>query len=211
MCITLTLAGCTQPQSTLPNTTQIPTATPIITGKTACGLTGETAAGPYYIQGAPELIDGNLNYANLPGRRLDITGFVYTGLDDTNPIANAVLDIWQTDTEGMYHPDASGSIDQFEKSQIALRGTVSTNEEGYYQFTTIYPGEYPGRTRHIHVKVRAPGHDELTTQLIIPGLEDRSIDFDEGSQAQSPPACHLLEIYDELNPAYATFNFRLKS
>ena len=31
------------------------------------------------------------------------------------------------------------------------------------------PAEYPGRTRHIHVKVQAPGGRILTTQLYFPG------------------------------------------
>jgi len=30
------------------------------------------------------------------------------------------------------------------------------------------PGLYPGRTRHIHVKVQAPGQRVLTTQLFFP-------------------------------------------
>ena len=34
---------------------------------------------------------------------------------------------------------------------------------------TIVPGLYPGRTRHIHVKVQAPNGPVLTTQLYFPG------------------------------------------
>ena len=34
---------------------------------------------------------------------------------------------------------------------------------------TIYPGLYPGRTRHIHVIVRAAGQRELTTQIYFAG------------------------------------------
>jgi hypothetical protein len=33
----------------------------------------------------------------------------------------------------------------------------------------IVPGLYPGRTRHIHVKVQAPDRPVLTTQLYFPG------------------------------------------
>ena len=32
------------------------------------------------------------------------------------------------------------------------------------------PGLYTGRTKHIHVKVQAPGKPVLTTQLFFPGV-----------------------------------------
>jgi protocatechuate 3,4-dioxygenase beta subunit len=35
---------------------------------------------------------------------------------------------------------------------------------------------YPGRTRHIHVKVQAPGQPILTTQLFFPGEEGNASD-----------------------------------
>ena len=44
-----------------------------------------------------------------------------------------------------------------------------TDEQGRYRFRTIQPGPYPGRTRHYHVKVQAPGQRLLTTQLYFPG------------------------------------------
>jgi protocatechuate 3,4-dioxygenase beta subunit len=31
------------------------------------------------------------------------------------------------------------------------------------------PAAYPGRTRHFHVKVQAPGRSVLTTQIYFPG------------------------------------------
>jgi protocatechuate 3,4-dioxygenase beta subunit len=49
-----------------------------------------------------------------------------------------------------------------------LRGHQFTNEEGRYTLETILPGVYPGRTRHIHVKVQAPNQPVLTTQMYFP-------------------------------------------
>jgi protocatechuate 3,4-dioxygenase beta subunit len=74
------------------------------------------------------------------------------------PIAHALLDFWQADSNGNY--DNSG---------FKLRGHQYTDNQGRFSLDTIVPGEYPGRTRHIHVKVEAPGKPELTTQLYFPG------------------------------------------
>lgn len=40
---------------------------------------------------------------------------------------------------------------------------------GAYRFSTDFPGVYPGRPPHIHVKAFAPGHRPLTTQLYLRG------------------------------------------
>ncbi len=47
--------------------------------------------------------------------------------------------------------------------------SLPTDDQGRYQLETIVPGVYPGRTRHIHVKVHAPGTPILTSQLYFPG------------------------------------------
>jgi protocatechuate 3,4-dioxygenase beta subunit len=48
------------------------------------------------------------------------------------------------------------------------RGHVTTSSDGAFRFRTIVPALYPGRTRHYHVKVQAPGSRLLTTQLYFP-------------------------------------------
>jgi protocatechuate 3,4-dioxygenase beta subunit len=50
-----------------------------------------------------------------------------------------------------------------------LRGHVFTDAKGRYAFQTIMPGLYPGRTRHYHLKIQAPGQKSvLTTQFYFP-------------------------------------------
>jgi protocatechuate 3,4-dioxygenase beta subunit len=49
-----------------------------------------------------------------------------------------------------------------------LRGHQFADEEGRWRLETILPGLYPGRTRHVHVKVQATGGPPLTTQLYFP-------------------------------------------
>jgi len=177
--------------------------------KQVCGLTTSVTEGPYYVSDTAALKDGELNYTGLPGNPLKITGHVYQGLDDTKPLADAVVDVWQADNAGSYHPNANGPATKFEAKDIALRGHVVTDENGAYEFTTIYPGEYEGRTRHIHIKVRAPGYTELTTQLIVPSLASDAVTFDKDTVSQGLPNCHLLTIDASKTPTTASFDFRL--
>jgi protocatechuate 3,4-dioxygenase beta subunit len=117
------------------------------------GLTQAQTEGPYFTPNSPErasfLEDG------LAGTRLALSGFVLS--QGCQPVAGALLDFWQADDAGSY--DNRG---------YRLRGHQFTDEAGRYQLETIVPGLYPGRTRHIHVKVQAPGGRVLTTQLYFP-------------------------------------------
>ena len=74
------------------------------------------------------------------------------------PLAGALLEFWQADDKGRY--DNSG---------FRLRGHQFTDAEGRYRLRSIVPGIYPGRTRHIHVKVQPRDGRVLTTQLYFPG------------------------------------------
>jgi protocatechuate 3,4-dioxygenase beta subunit len=73
------------------------------------------------------------------------------------PVANALLDFWHADEFGEY--DNKG---------FRFRGHQFTDAQGRWRLETILPGEYPGRARHIHAKVQAPGKRILTTQLYFP-------------------------------------------
>jgi protocatechuate 3,4-dioxygenase beta subunit len=176
--------------------------------KLICGITAEVTEGPYYVSGVPQLTGGNLNYTNLAGSPLTVSGYVYEGLDTERPIVNATVDLWQTDTEGNYHPNANGQMSEYSVADIALRGTVVTDLKGFYSFTTIYPGEYTGRARHIHAKIRADGFKEVTTQLIL-ALPGDDVSFDEDTVSQGLPKCHVLSRNDSTPPSGATFDFRL--
>ena len=69
-----------------------------------------------------------------------------------------MLDFWQADDKGRY--DNSG---------FRLRGHQFSDAEGRYRLRSVVPGLYPGRTRHIHVKVQPRDGGVLTTQLYFPG------------------------------------------
>ncbi|MCP9447606.1 MAG: intradiol ring-cleavage dioxygenase [Nitrospira sp.] len=68
------------------------------------------------------------------------------------PLAGAVVDIWQCDAMGFYSDVRDPWFDTIGKK--FLRGYQMTDARGEARFLTIYPGWYPGRTVHIHVKIR---------------------------------------------------------
>ena len=105
--------------------------------------------------GAPERSD--LVDEGMEGTVLLVSGFVVD--TDCTPLANAKVDVWQADARGEY--DNSGGY--------RLRGYVLTDAAGRYAFRTVVPGEYPGRTEHIHVKITPDGGSTLTSQLYFPG------------------------------------------
>jgi protocatechuate 3,4-dioxygenase beta subunit len=174
-----------------------------------CGITAQVTEGPYYVSGTAALADGNLNFTHLPGTPIAISGHVYEGLDNSKPIANAKIELWHTDDAGNYHPNNNGDIGNYTTADIAIRGFVTTDAQGSYRFTSIYPGAYDGRTRHIHVKITAPGKEAITTQLIIPSKPADPITFDDDTVAQGLPYCHLLEFDIATTPESGSFDFRL--
>ncbi len=179
-------------QSTIPTTIST-TGTAAVVGTTAQMTVGTTETltvaqteGPYFKTNSPErtsLVDDTTQ-----GTVLTITGQVLAA--DGTPVANALVDFWQANASGAY--DNSG---------YNLRGHQYTDANGYYTLTTVVPGLYPGRTRHIHVKVQAPNGPMLTTQLYFPGESRNSTDgiFDPSL---------VLNITDNGDGTQAaTFNF----
>jgi protocatechuate 3,4-dioxygenase beta subunit len=66
---------------------------------------------------------------------------------------------------------------------------------------TVIPGLYPGRTRHIHVKVQTPGGTILTTQVYFP---------DEARNARDgifDPRLLMKQTATENGVLVATFDF----
>lgn len=68
------------------------------------------------------------------------------------PIEGAMVDVWQCDAAGVYSDVRDDSFDT--RGKKFLRGYQMTDADGTAPFLTIYPGWYPGRTVHIHFKIR---------------------------------------------------------
>jgi protocatechuate 3,4-dioxygenase beta subunit len=147
----------------------------------ACVLTPKQTEGPFFVDERLKRSDIRMDPSDgsvKSGVPLHLTLRVSAvGTADCNPLPGAIVDIWQCDAVGVYSAvNESGS--QRTAAKSFLRGYQITEADGSTQFTTIYPGWYPGRTVHIHFKVRAGGKSgrgqELTSQLYFDdGLTDR--------------------------------------
>jgi protocatechuate 3,4-dioxygenase beta subunit len=155
----------------------------------ACILTPKQTEGPFFVDERLERSDIRVDPSDgsvKSGVPLRLT-FRVSAIRGAgcNPISGAIVDVWQCDAIGVYsavnEPGSQGPA-----AKNFLRGYQITQADGSTQFTTIYPGWYPGRTVHIHFKVRAKDKSgkgqELTSQLYFDdALTDRI-------HAQSPYA-----------------------
>ncbi len=184
----------------VPEATQVPTVSPA-TAVPAVPTLAPTPAtpddddeptlaqteGPYYTPNTPER--ASLLEPGMPGTQLVVSGRVV----DTQggPISRALIDFWHCDNAG-----------QYDNAGFALRGHQFTDASGQWQLTTIVPGLYPGRTRHIHVKVQAPNQPVLTTQLYFPGEPSNARDGIYDASLE-------MDVKDASDGKAATFTFVL--
>jgi protocatechuate 3,4-dioxygenase beta subunit len=144
-------------------------------------------AGPFYKPRSPERT--SLLDQRTKGTRLELAGRVFG--HDCRPLAGALLDFWQADDDGVY--DNAG---------FRLRGHQYADAQGRYRLTTIVPGLYTGRTRHIHVRVQPSGGRVLTTQLYFPGEKrNREDGLFRGEL--------LVSLDDSATPQQGRFHFLL--
>ena len=109
--------------------------------------------GPYFKPRSPER--RTLRDERTAGTAFRASGRVLSPRGE--PVAGALLDVWQADGSGAYDLEGFG-----------LRGRQFTEADGTWRIDTVVPGYYPGRTRHLHVKIQPAGGRVLTTQLFFP-------------------------------------------
>lgn len=127
--------------------------------------------GPFYPDHLPLDTDNDLlvlNDALTPavGEVTYVSGRILG--PDGMPLRNAVVEIWQCDAAGAYLHSRTGNVEKRDKNFQGF-GRFVTGASGEYLFRTIKPVPYPGRTPHIHYKVKARGKELLTTQCYIKG------------------------------------------
>lgn len=159
----------------------------------ACGddddddLTPAQTEGPFYTPNTPQRV--SFLEEGITGTRLVVTGYVLS--TTCAPIAGALLDFWHCDDAGVY--DNVG---------YRLRGHQFSDDAGRFVLETIVPGVYPGRTRHIHVKVQAPFQPVLTTQLYFSNEPGNATD------GIYRPELEMI-VQDTADGKIGTFNFVL--
>ena len=171
-------AGASPPPATTA-ATQTPGAVQLLDQAGPCTQTPTTIAGPTWLDAdavRTDIRDGR------PGVPLDLA-FRVERAGTCAPIPGAVVDLWQCDALGVYSgfaraaPGQGGSPggrDQYGDTASAattaerwLRGTQVTDPTGVVTFSSVYPGWYPTRTAHLHLKVHLDHATVITTQLFF--------------------------------------------
>jgi protocatechuate 3,4-dioxygenase beta subunit len=133
--------------------------------------------GPFYPDHLPLDTDNDLIIVNdgltpAVGEITHLTGRILDGRG--SPIRNALVEIWQTDNNGVYLH--SGDKHAARDKNFQGFGRFLTGSSGEYYFRTIKPVLYPGRTRHIHYAIKLKGHDKWTTQCYVKGEPENERD-----------------------------------
>jgi hydroxyquinol 1,2-dioxygenase len=133
-----------------------------------------TVLGPFYVADPPEVAQGEAIDWGVEGEPLFVEGRVHD--ERGEPLANVVIDVWQSDSEGFYDV-------QKELEGASLRARLTTDDQGRYAFWTVTPspypiptdgpvgkmleitGRHPYRPAHVHFMLKADGHDSLVTQV----------------------------------------------
>lgn len=121
----------------------------------ACVPTAPDMEGPFYKPNAPERAS--------TGRGLVVSGAVRSA-SGCSPLPGARIEWWSANPRGEYDDEH--------------RATQRADSEGRYRYETDFPARYYGRPPHLHVRVTAPGHRTLITQLYPkPGQTSLGVDF----------------------------------
>jgi hydroxyquinol 1,2-dioxygenase len=141
--------------------------------------TENTVLGPFYVHGAPEIQNGGDMAAGWEGEPTHDSGTVRS--TDGKPVAGAVVDLWQSNSEGWY------DVQLADTGGRQLRARLRTDEEGHFRFRTIKPTAYPVptdgpvglildrmgrhamRPAHLHFIVSATGYETVVTHLFVAG------------------------------------------
>lgn len=136
-------------------------------------LTPQVTEGPFYPDHLPLDTDNDLLIVNdsitpAVGEVTHLSGTIVDAHGD--PVRNAVIEIWQVDHFGSYlHSHGLNRQSGKRDANFQGYGRFLTGSSGEYYFRTIKPVPYPGRTPHVHVKVRVKGREQLTTQIFVKG------------------------------------------
>ena len=141
---------------------------------TSCVLSPRMTEGPYFVDerlNRSDLTSGSNRAGVVQGMPLalaiDLQRVTPAGCI---PFAGVRVDVWHCDATGEYSDEPAGMGQSGTQGQTYLRGYQVSDASGRVTFKTIYPGWYPGRTIHIHLKARTFAGDgsrafEFTTQL----------------------------------------------
>lgn len=162
-----------------PTSTAVPSATPTATFEPtpsasptatieppSCILTPEQTQGPFFIDTGLVRRDITEGSAGTP---LQLVLRLVDADRGCAPVRDAVVEAWHADAAGAYSGFAPAQGNTRDTTgETFLRGYQITDDDGRVEFATVYPGWYPGRAVHIHIKALLDGTRLLTSQLYFP-------------------------------------------
>lgn len=184
------------------------------------GCTEATVFGPFHVEGAPHYELGADISNGARGIPCLVRGTV-RGIDG-EVVANAHIDVWQSDEDGLY------DVQHSEIDHAQARGIVHSNGDGQYWFKSILAvpyaiphdgpvgklleatGRHPWRPAHLHFLIKAPGYETLITHVFR--SDDQYLDSDAvfgvrqsliADWRQQSDGTYLVEYDFVLNPAPA--------
>ncbi|MGL4287205.1 MAG: protocatechuate 3,4-dioxygenase subunit alpha [Phreatobacter sp.] len=151
------------------------------------GISPSQTVGPFFHYGltpgsaypnVPATVDGQVAAAGTPGERIVVTGRVFDG--EGAPVPDAMIEIWQADSEGRYAHPADGRARA--SNTFMGFGRSDTLADGTYRFETIKPGRAPGlnggeQAPHLLVAVFGRGMlKHLYTRIYFDGEASNATD-----------------------------------
>ena len=144
-----------------------------------CHKTPAQPKGPFFKRTTISLMNDLSNNGRAAGELIKIEGRI---LDhNCTPYSFSTIDIWQANTYGKYNHLNDLSKNKIDKNFYGYK-SITTDENGYYFFTTIFPGSYKIsndiiRPPHIHLRINTKNNKSLTTQLYFKGHPHNKDDF----------------------------------
>ena len=151
------------------------------------GATEATVFGPFHTADAPHVDQGADIAHGAPGLPMFVRAVVQG--PDGEPVANAEVDVWQADDDGLYDVQRP-ELGDARRARAVLR----TDARGAVRFRSIVPTAYPiptdgpvgamlaatarhpWRPAHLHFMIGAAGYQSLTTHIFREG--DAYLDSD---------------------------------
>lgn len=172
----------------------------------AADLTPEATEGPFYPSPSMRRADVDNDLVKIIGSVQDAGGEVMIlkgRISDTDgaPLAERRIEIWQCDLNGKYLHSGDRQNIEFDPAFQGF-GHDITDADGMYNFRTIKPVTYPGRTPHIHVKVfdgsSASDTELLTSQFYLAGHPANGRDriFNRLSESEADAVSMVFETVD---------------
>lgn len=142
--------------------------------------TDTTVLGPFFVEAAPESLDGADISNGMPGAPLLVETSI--ALSDGTPAAGATVDIWHADAEGFYDVQRPAGL-----GELAGRARFRADAEGRIRFRSVVPssypvpddgpvgdmlraqGRHPYRPAHVHFMIAHPAAETLVTHLFLAG------------------------------------------